>query len=339
MRPNLLWYGVPFVCLLVSVTLGDEVIFKSGDRLTGTVKSVAEDKMTFKSAVAGTVTLKMADIKTFSTDTPVDLALTDGKVSKQMIAAGADGQVTVSADAAQPKRVALTDILKISTEKPKWTGAVVAGAVLSRGNTESSSASVGADAMLRTERTRTTLGAGYNYANQRDNDTRKNSTSADEWFAKGKYDYFIYDKTYFYGNIKYEQDRIADLDRRVAPGTGMGYQWVEKPDFNFFTEGGFSYVNEKYSNPEETRSYAAARLAYHLDKTFNSHVKGFHNLEFIPDLEDRQAFLVDTDVGLRTAITERMFVEAKARMAYNAQPADNREKKDLRYTLGVGWTF
>jgi len=98
-------------------------------------------------------------------------------------------------------------------------------------------------------------------------------------------------------------------------------------------------VNEKYTDPDETRSYAAARLAYHLDKTFNSHVKGFHNLEFIPDIEEIQAVLVDTDVGLRAAMTERMFVEAKAQMAYNSQPADNREKKDLRYTLGVGWTF
>ncbi len=26
-------------------------------------------------------------------------------------------------------------------------------------------------------------------------------------------------------------------------------------------------------------------------------------------------------------------------MTFNAQPADNREKKDRRYTRGIGWTF
>jgi hypothetical protein len=26
-------------------------------------------------------------------------------------------------------------------------------------------------------------------------------------------------------------------------------------------------------------------------------------------------------------------------MAFNSQPVAHREKKDMRYTLGIGWTF
>jgi len=327
-------------CLAITTGFGDEVIFKSGDRLSGTVDNVVGGKMTFTSKVAGKLTLNMADIKTFSTDAPIEIALADGTVHQQKVVASDEGYVsTVAGGAAQPQSIPLANVAKINPEKVKWTGAITAGAVLNRGNTESSSANVGADATRRTDKDRTSFGAGYYYANQRDNNTGKNSTSADSLFLKGKYDYFFSEKIYGYGIIKYEKDRIANLDMRLAPGVGLGYQWVETPDLKFNTEGGPTYVHEVYTDPDDTRDYMAARLAYHLDKTFNDHVKGFHNLEVIPSLEDIQAVLVDTDVGLRAAMTERMFLEAKAQLAYNSQPSEGREKKDLRYILGVGWTF
>ncbi len=327
-------------CLVIATAFGDEVLFKSGDRLTGTVGSVVGGKMTFTSKAAGKVTLNMADIKTFSTDAPIEIVQTEGPVVMQKVTAAGDGQVSVQpGGAAQPQMIALANVAKINPEKTRWTGAVVAGALINRGNTESSSASVGADATRRTDKDRISFGAGYYYANQRDNNTGANSTSADSWFLKGKYDYFFTEKLYGYGNIKYEKDRIANLDMRLTPGVGLGYQWIEQPDLNFNTEGGLTYVHEVYTDPDDTRDYMAARLAYHLDKTFNDYVKGFHNLEVIPNLEDIQAVLVDTDVGLRAALTERMFLEAKAQMAYNSQPSEGRQKKDLRYMLGIGLTF
>ena len=41
------------------------------------------------------------------------------------------------------------------------------------------------------------------------------------------------------------RDRIAHLDLRVTPGVGAGYQWIERPDFNFSTEAGLSRANAR----------------------------------------------------------------------------------------------
>lgn len=330
-KPIVLAFG----CLIVAAGFADEVIFKSGDRLTGTVKAVADGKMTFDSAVAGPLTLKMSDIKTFSTESAVEIVRADGGVVRQKVGAGAEGRVAVEGAGA----LDLADIAKVNPEKVRWKGVVTAGATLIRGNTESSSASVGAEAARRSENDRITLGAGYYFANQRDNDTRESSTIEDNWFLKGQYDYFFSKKLYGYGNLKYEKDRIANLDRRLTPGVGAGYQWVERADLNFSTEGGFAYVSERYTEPDDTREYMGGRLAYHLDKAFNGAVKGFHNLEYVPSLERADTFLVNTDVGLRAAMTSRLSMEAKAQMAYNSQPSDGRDKKDLRYILGMGWSF
>jgi putative salt-induced outer membrane protein YdiY len=314
---------------------GDEVLFKSGDRLTGTVKSLAGGKMLFDSKVAGPLTLNLDDIRTFSTDAPIEIALTDGSSLNQKISASADGQVAVDAG----KTLPFADIAKLNPDKPKWTGVVSAGATFVRGNTKSDTASLGVEAARRTDNDRTTLGAGYYTAKQRDNTTRDSSRIADNWFLKGQYDYFFSEKFYGYGNIRYEKDRIADLDIRLTPGIGAGYQWIERADLNFSTEAGVNWVYEKYTDPDETRTYMAGRLAYHVDKSFNAHVKAFHNLEYIPSFEYLDTFLVNSDIGLRAAMTTRLALEAKAQLAYNSQPSDGRDKKDLRYILGVGWTF
>ena len=194
--------------------------------------------MVFDSAVAGPVTLKMDSIKTFSTEKAIEIVQTNGTVVVQKVGMGAEGQVTVLADAAQPQTVPFADIKKINPGKPKWTGSIVAGATLTRGNTESSTANINADATRRGERDRIYLSAGYLFANQRDNNTRQNSTSADNWFIKGKYDYFFTQRFFGYANMKYEKDRIANLDMRLSPGAGAGYQWIENASLNFFTEAG-----------------------------------------------------------------------------------------------------
>ena len=325
---------------LVAAVSGDEVLFKSGDKLTGTVNAVAGGKMAFDSKIAGPLTLNMADIKTFSTEAPIEIAMADGSVHMQKVAASDEGFVSViPGGAAQPQSLSLADVAKINPDKPKWTGVVSAGATFARGNTKSDTASLGVEAARRTENDRIAFGAGYYTAKQQDTSTHADSTTADNWFLKGQYDYFFTQKFYGYGNLRYEKDRIADLDMRVTPGAGVGYQWIERADLNFSTEGGGAWVYEKYTDPDETRTYMAGRLAYHLDKSFNDHVKAFHNVEYIPSFERVDTFLVNADVGLRAAMTARLALEAKAQMAYNSQPADERDKNDLRYILGVGWTF
>jgi putative salt-induced outer membrane protein YdiY len=333
---NKMWMVAIAGCIgVTAVTLADEVLFKSGDRLTGTVKSMADGKMLFDSKVAGPVVLKMADIETFSTDEPIKIALTDGTIVKYKISVAEDGHVAIDAD--QP--LSFDSIDKLNPKKPAWKGVITTGATFVRGNTKSDSASVGIEAARRSEAGRITLGAGYYTARQRDNSTRSNSTTADNWFMKGQYDYFISEKLYGYGNGRYERDRLTNLEMRMTPSLGLGYQWIERADFNFSTEIGMNWLYERYQEPDETRTYTAGRLAYHIDRNFNDYVKAFHNFEYLLSTERMDTYLVNADVGLRAALTAYLSLEAKAQLAYNSKPADDRDNKYLRYFLGVGWTF
>ena len=88
---------------------------------------------------------------------------------------------------------------------------------------------------------------------------------------------------------------------RLAPGVGVGYQWVETADFNFNTEAGVSYVYEDYSN-DGNNDRVALRLAYHLDKKLNDKVSIFHNLEWLPAFDDPGDYNLNIDAGVKAHI-------------------------------------
>lgn len=334
------FYALLTVLAMASVTTlrADEVLFKSGDRLTGTVKSVEGGKMTFESKVAGTLTLKMDDIKTFSTEKPIDIVLKSGDETAKITAAQSkDGQIVNASN--DKDAIALDQIAKVNPPPVKWTGAVNAGATIIRGNTHSETATLGFNAARRSDIDRISAEGAYLFARQRDTKAHVNDTTADNLYVKGQYDFFVSKKGYLYGNLKFEKDRIADLERRFTPGLGYGYQWIESADINFKTEAGVSWIYEKYTDPEEVRTYLAGRLAYGFDWMITDDVKLYHNLEYIPSFERADTCLVNTDLGLQVALTSRLALDLKAQLLYNSQPAPGIDKLDTRYITALSWKF
>jgi putative salt-induced outer membrane protein YdiY len=332
--------GLALLATCVGGVRADEILFNNGDRLTGKILSAEGGKLKIKTDVAGEVTVDIKGVKTFTADEPVTLHLKDGNVLKDKVAPATTQNAvqTAGSGAVAAQDVELTLVEKINPPPVRWTGSLVAGAIISSGNTESQAYNVSFDAVRRADDDRITVGAGYFFGQQTDPDTGLESTTTDNWFVQGKYDYFFSKRWYGYANARVERDRIAALDLRFTPGVGIGYQWVERADFNFNTEAGLTWVYEDYETGESD-SHFAARFAYHVDKRLNDKVRLFHNLEFLPSVEDVEDFNVNTDAGVRATLTDNMFGEAKLEWKYDSTPAPGAEKNDLRWVLGVGWTF
>ncbi len=322
---------------------GDEILFNNGDRLSGTVLSVEGGKMKLKTAVAGEVTVDLKDVKTFTTDAPIEVRTTSNDViTGRATASDAPGSVNLPAGStgadADGRDLRLDEVKYVNFDQ-SWTGSIVAGALFARGNTYADQANVSFDATRRTLDDRLTFTGGYNMGRQREPDTGDKITTVDNWFATGKYDYFFTEKFYGFGAIRYERDRIAELDRRVIPGVGVGYLWLDEADLKFDTEAGLAFVHERFEDGDTSDSLAG-RLAYHFKKDlWEDKVALFHNLEYYPSLERLDDFLIITDAGVRTAMTARMFAEYKLEYRHDATPAEGLGENDLRHVVGVGWKF
>ncbi len=329
------------VALLISATFvqADQITFKNGNTLTGKVSESDGKTISFDSALAGMVKVKLGDIKNLTTDTPVRLKLTDGTKAEEPLGLAGDGHVMIGG-----KAVPLTSISSMKTAPAKWTGDLSIGAAIARGNSYSDSVNLAVNASRRTDYDRMTLNGGYSYGRQKDTTTGISSTTVENCFVAGKYDYFLNDQLYLFAAARFDKDRIANLDYRITPSVGLGYQWIERPDLSFNTELGMAYVYEAYQTvpagaAEDNGGQISARGAYHLVGKFNDKVSYFHDLEIYPSLENFSSFFVTSDAGVRAALTKAMFAQLKFQVDYDSTPATGAQKFNLLYLLGVGWTF
>jgi putative salt-induced outer membrane protein YdiY len=315
----------------------DEVVLSNGDQITGRVGTIAAGKMKFASPVLGELLIDMAKVRTYTTDEPVVVRMRDGSELKGKVVASDAGKVSIegTGDLDTP------NIKQINPPEEKWTGSLVANGVLARGNTHSEALGAHIDAVLRRDHgnldDRFTLGAAYNFARER-NDGGEDNTTTDNWSALGKYDKFFNPKYYGYVTFKLEHDNIANLNYRASPGVGLGYQFIEGPTLNVSGEAGVSYVFEDYQ-PGGSNEHAALRLAGHLDKKLNERVTLFANGEYLPAFDDPGDYNLNADAGVRTALTKIFFLEFKFEFKRDSTPAPDSQKNDLRYLLGVGWSF
>lgn len=322
---------------LSSAAFSDEIIFKNGDKLTGTVESMESGKLVFSSKVAGKVTVDVKDISTFTTANPISLKLQDGTIIHQPVAAGPVGQVTLAPGGLfVGEKIPLAKI-KYVNFKEDWTGTVVAGGSIVRGNTDTDTFTFSAHAVRRGEKDRITLDSGFLYGRSQAANGDKQET-ANDWWIGGQYDYFFTPKFYGYGNAKVERDVIAGISLRLTPGGGIGYQWFDRPDFHVKTEAGISWLYRDYSH-DGTNESVAARLAYHIDKKLYGKVTLFHDFEYFPGLDSFSDYYFDTAAGIRTDITAHFFTEAKVLYKYDARPAPGKGSSDQQFILGLGWSF
>ena len=334
---------VPMLILVLSPAgpaRGDEVLFLNGDRLSGKILKAVSGKLTIKTEGAGDVTVDMSKVKTFSTDAPVVVGVKEQPPVSADVGAGPDRYVqTAPAPGAPPQPVAIADISAINPFPPAWTGLFSLNGLLTTGNSETEQLGFRGALSKRWPHDRLTFGAEYYYGRQEDPSTGEKSTTIDYAMALAKYDHFFTKKFYGYLGTKAERDKVAELELRLAPGAGVGYQWFERPTFNLSTEAGLVWVYENYKRTGWSEFFGP-RLAYSVDWTPIHPLMLYHKLEYLPSFEDLGGdYLLNIDAGARLAVWKGLFAELRYEFRYDSTPASGRHRTDQRYILGAGWAF
>ena len=235
---------------------GDEVMLKNGDRLTGKITTDGSN-LTVDTGTAGKITIDLKNVKTFSTGTPIDVTLNDGTRVHGRVDSGPDGQVTLAPDNGPTRVVAFSDLKAVNPPPVKWVGNILIGGLLVRGNTDADSLNAAINVSRRGDHDRITFGAQYIFARTKNPGQSKQET-ADDLQGTVKYDYFFTPKLYGYGVVDAEHDVIAKVDLRLAPGIGVGYQWIDTKALSFNTEGGIGWLYRLYAHDGHTSSVDAA---------------------------------------------------------------------------------
>lgn len=326
------------VMLAASVVRADVIQLRNGDRVTGRIVEIQSGRMKIKTTLLGDVSADMKDVATFSTDAPIALRLDDGSVVEQPVTPDADGMVAVASPTDARRQIPIGRIQSVGGPE-KWKGTLSVGGVVSRGESDAERLNLGFDVARRSASDRARVEGGYYYGRERDDDTGNRNTTTDNWFVFGKYDYFFDPRFYAFGSTRVDKDRMAELDLRLVPSAGIGYQWVETADSDFNIEIGLAYVYEDYIVPNDNEDHLALRIAYRIEQKLNEQISVFHNMNYFPGLNRASDFNLITDAGLRAHLTQRMFTEFKLEWRIDSTPAPDAARNDLRYLLNVGWKF
>lgn len=321
-----------------SFALADSVVLKNGDTLHGTIGRVTADNLKLKADAFGEIGIKLDQIKSYKIDTPAVVQFKDAPPITGSVTGGEARTIKVD-----DKPLTFDTVKVVNPPPEKWTGALLANFALARGNTNKFTVGIDAKAALRRENffqnDRTTLTGQYNFGQSGGGSGPEDvTTDTDNFAVFAKHDHFWTQKFYNYASVKLEHDRIANLNYRLGPNAGVGYQWIETPAWNFFTETGLGYVFEHFDDGTNN-DYISARFAYHLEHAFNDKVSAFHDFEYLPSIYDLGDYNLNADAGLKMTLVQNFVAQLKVEYKRDSTPADDSLKNDLLFLVGLGWQF
>lgn len=329
--------AVVIAALLTVAVAQDRITLTNGDVLTGTIKTMAEGKVTITSPLLGEVTVPMTSISDLATSGTVELRTVNGETFKRRITGIEAGKLRLEGDIPWLVTESVSDINPPPAEEPKWTGSVLISAALSDGNTERRSASMTAEASRRTKWDRTTGDAFWDYAD--DKETGIWQLSQRRAGAGLKYDYFLTKRMYTYVMTRVLSDTFADLDLRFTGGAGIGTTIIENDTTTLLAEVGLSYVSEDYRSPIPSHDYLAARVAYKFSHLFNERTKLLHALEAYPSVSDADDVYLQMKTEVITKLAGSMVGSLSWIMDYDNTPSPGFDRTDHRFLLSIGWSF
>lgn len=216
----------------------------------------------------------------------------------------------------------------------EWVSSAALGYNLSSGNADTSLLSIMASTQKEIGDDLYAFGAQYNLGTDKaKNDPVNDDTTRNDFRANGSYKHLVSDRVFAGIGSSFLYDEIADVDYRVLVNPSMGYYLLKDEDFKFNLEAGPSYVFEKQGG--ESNDYFAPRIADRFDWTISCTSKIYQQTEVIFDVDESDNYLINTEIGIESALSTELSLVVLARNNYDNLPAVGREKSDTAFITAI----
>ena len=301
------------VVLTAAIAQGDVLVLNNGEKLIGKVITLIDGKLIFQSEFAGKVNIDIKNIKSIETDEPVDLHIADVPVKKN----------------------------PVIEPLVKWSGNLKVGLSSAHGNTYKGAGNVSVSVKRKTKKSNWT-------SNMRFLLSRGETTDGEQWtneenitFAS-KYDRYYNKKDYVFLNGSYKKDHIADLDRRVIIGFGVGRKWIDTTQKLFSTDFGLALRHEMFKGANdyrESEDALSAQLSYKVTHKFSKTIELLHKTFYFPSYEQFSDYYLTSSLELKNKFTGNLFGSFIVLLDYDATPAETAGTTDTKYLFNLGYTF
>lgn len=341
--------------LLVGSAFADEVKLKNGDRLTGVITKSDGKTLTIKSEFAGVVNIAWDAVDQITSSQPLYLNLEDGQTVVGEVKGGVDryavatknaGEVAVAKGVIKSIRnqdeqtayLSEIDRLRNPGLLDLWAGALDLGYSLTRGNAETNTFTLGANAARATTRDKITVYVSAIKANaQPIGETEKRET-ANALRGGGRYDLNLSSRSFAFAFSDLEFDEFQKLDLRMVLGGGAGWHAIknERTVFDLFGGGSF---NKEYFSTGLKRSSGELLFGEELTHKLSARSLLKHKMVIFPNLSEFGDARVNFDTTVVTNLNRWLAWQVTLSDRYLSNPVPGAKKNDVLFTTGLRLTF
>lgn len=316
--------------------LADTVWLKNGDKLTGSIVLFDGGKLLLKTDYAGSITLDVKKIATLETEQSLLVKQDDfaGEHAKSIRAAD-EGKVEL-VNGTAPKVVELASISQMLPPKPlvqdlTWTGNLDFSADYKQAENDVKDYDIDLDTKARHGAWRHGFVAEY------DHETQDDERKTDRLELNYDLDYFLTQKFFWQGQLKYTHDQIEELETQRTVGTGPGYQFWDDQLGAFSIAGLFNRNDYEFADGTSQHFNSAAfewdYKRYLIGKNFELYSQGEVGAPFVDEID----YIIDTEAGIRYKLNSWAALSLKAEWdKVSSELGDTNERRYL-IGVGVGW--
>jgi hypothetical protein len=343
----------------------DVLIFTDGEKLIGHLVRSTGDKVTFKSDMAGEVTVEWKKIQELHSaqkyaviqkGVPLRKNEAEARVPRGTIAV-AEQKIEIHPGGDHPPQtMAVGDAAYVVDEaaferalhRPgifeAWTGAIAAGASLVEATQKSNTitASMGLIRTVPAEnwldpRNRTILDFSTSYGRLTQPNTPTVKTSI--YHANGERDEYFSGRVYGFGQLGYDHNFSQGLDLQQAYGGGVGWTVIKSPRQTLDVKASMSYIRQQFADATKNQNLVGSTFAEGYQRTLAHSILLSEQISATPAWNNTRAYSASGGAGLSMPVFKRLSIAMSALDTFLNDPPSGFKKNSLQFTTGITYSL
>ena len=343
----------------------DVLIFADGEKLIGHLVRSTADKVTFKSDMAGEVTVDWKNVKELRTSQKYAVIRKGIELHRSEAAAQIPrGTITVTDQKIQvnpappnpPQTVPVADTAVVIDEpgfekalhRPglleNWRGSLTAGASLVEATQDSTNVT-GGFSLVRAvpqenwldprNRTIVDFSASYGKVTQPNTPTVKTSI----YHADGERDEYFSPRLYGFGQLAYDHNFSQGLDLQQAYGGGIGWTVLKSAKQTLDLKGSITYINQQFEIAEQNQNLIGSTFAERYNRTLPHGILFTEQLSATPAWNNTRAYSAIAGAGITMPVYKRLSLAVNGLDTFLNDPPPGFKKNSFQFTTGVTYTL
>ena len=329
------------VLITANTVSADQLQLASGDRLSGTLKNIAEGHLNWNSPVLGKLKIKLEQVVAVQSDQPFQIKADFGLQKQCLLRVDQSRQLLecqsgVLALDDWSTVTALAEKLDVNVNQPaktQKTGEIRFALENSSGNTDKANYDLDSSLVIKKDNRR------HSFGFELENDETNNQKTKDEWEVNYVYDYFVTDQWFISANTSYEEDNFRDLEYKIDFGLGAGYQFLQTSTTSLASTLGVVHVKEEATDGTKTDSTALRATVDYTWSPFDGGIELYHRSEFINAFSGESYYLLESLTGVSLPISGRLHSVFEFDYDYNSEPAAGQASADRKWLIGARYKW